>query len=138
MSRLVVDTSALLSLLLAEDDAEAIADAIDDHEVLISAATLVETEIVIERKQGLEGTVALQELLYQNLQVTVVDFTATHASAAVGAYRRFGKGVHPAGLNLGDCFSYALASSIGAPLLFKGIDFSRTDMEVASISRDDS
>jgi len=134
MSRIAVDTSALLSMLLGEDDAEAIAAAIGDHDVLISAATLVETTVVIERKQGLAGTVALQELR-DSLETEVVDFTLPQADLAAGAYRRFGKGVHPAGLNLGDCFSYALSSSAGAPLLFKGDDFSRTDLELVPVVR---
>jgi ribonuclease VapC len=77
--------------------------------------------------------VALQELLGETLQATTVDFTAEHASAAIGAYRRFGKGVHPAGLNLGDCFSYALSASTGSPLLFKGNDFNQTDLKIAPI-----
>ena len=95
----------------------------------MSAATLVELGFVIEVKAGPAGTQLLDELLTRvGMRIETVD--ATLADEAVVCWRRFGKGHHPAGLNYGDTFSYALARRLGSPLLFVGDDFSRTDVEV--------
>ena len=95
----------------------------------MSAANLVETSIVIEARVGEAGGRELDRLL-QKADVDVVAVDAEQADLARHAYRRFGKGRHPAGLNYGDCFSYALAISAGEPLLFKGDDFIHTDVSI--------
>jgi len=128
---MVVDSSALLAVLLAEQDGERFADAlVRAGDPLLSAATLLEVSIVIHdrlRDQGVSGLDTLIETV--GLRTVAVD--RPQALVARAAFVRFGKGRHPAGLNFGDCFAYALASSTGRPLLFKGNDFSRTDVESA-------
>lgn len=93
---------------------------------MLSGATLVEAS----RRQH-DGMTGL-DLLLNELGVEIIPVTAAHAETARAAYRDFGKGRHLAGLNFGDCFSYALARALGEPLLFDGNDFSRTDITVAS------
>lgn len=126
---MVLETSVLVAIVLGEPDAEVLLRTIVDHdgELLLSAATRVEAGIVVEARHGPPGTADL-ELLLQRLHVRIVEFDGEQAERAVAAWRRFGKGRHPAGLNLGDCFSYALARAQGAPLLFKGDDFAQTDV----------
>lgn len=129
---IVVDTSSMAAVVLGEPDAERhlavlVANAGDVH---LSAASAVELGIVVAAKQGVEATEDLQRLIAL-LGVITVPFDADQAVAAVAAWRRFGKGRHPAGLNLGDCFSYALTKVSGAALLFKGDDFSATDVTSA-------
>ncbi len=126
---LVVDTSALAAIVLGEPDAELILSTMRRFagDLDVSVATLVETRIVIEAKQGAQAVEDLQALV-AGLQVRVVPFDEVHARAAHAAWRRFGKGRHPAGLNLGDCFAYALAKTTGSPLLYKGHDFAQTDI----------
>lgn len=127
---MVIDTSALIAYLHREPEAERIENAIlAARSRYISAATLVEAGIVAERR-GESGGFDL-DLLLTRLQVEVVPVTREQAELARAAYRNFGKGVHPAGLNFGDCFSYALARSMGEPLLFVGGDFSQTDIPSA-------
>lgn len=129
MSPVVLDTSAVAAVILGEPDAEAFAAIMVRHagELSMSAATWVELGIVIEARQGQPAFDDLTALL-TSLTVTIEPLDADQATAAVAAWRRFGKGRHPAGLNLGDCFSYALARTLGAPLLFKGRDFAQTDI----------
>ena len=128
---MIIDTSAILAIMLAEEDMiryeEAIADASSRR---MSAGTLLETYIVVEGKAGLAGVEQLNALV-QRASIEVVPVTVDHVHAAHLAWRRFGKGNHPAGLNFGDCFAYALAEINGEPLLFKGQDFARTDIEAA-------
>ncbi len=128
----VLDTSALAAVVFGEPDAEALLAAMtrESGDLLISAATLVESTIVVEAKQGSAAGADLQ-LLLMTLRVRQVPVDERHASAAAAAWRRFGKGRHPAGLNLGDCFSYALAKVERAPLLFTGSDFPQTDIASA-------
>ena len=129
---MVVDTSALLALLLNEADAPAFRLAMEADPVrLLSAASLVEIGIVIEARVGEAGGREL-DLLLLKAAIEVVAVDAEQADLARQAFRRFGKGRHAAGLNYGDCFSYALAQSSGEPLLFKGNDFSQTDLIVVS------
>ena len=129
---MVVDTSALLALLLNEAEAPAFRLAMEADPVrLLSAASLVEIGIVIEARVGEVGGREL-DLLLQKAAIEVVAVDAEQADLARQAFRRFGKGRHAAGLNYGDCFSYALAQSSGEPLLFKGNDFSQTDLTVVS------
>jgi ribonuclease VapC len=125
---MVLDTSALLALLLDEPEAEAFRAAVEDDATrLVSAATLLETALVIEARKGEPGGREL-DLLIHKAEVVVVPVDAEHVSEARRAYRRFGKGRHAAGLNFGDVFAYALARTAGEPLLFKGDDFTKTDI----------
>jgi ribonuclease VapC len=127
---MVVDTSALLAILFQEEDAQHYADAIAGAEsVLISAGTLIEAGIVLDRKLG-PGTVRDLSTLIERASIEVVPVDAEQARIAIEAYRHYGKGNHAAGLNFGDCFAYALAQVTGAPLLFKGDDFSKTDITI--------
>ncbi len=132
MSPVVLDTSAVAAVIFGEPDAEAFAAALTRHggELSISAVTRVELEIVLEARQGSEA-VSDAEAMFDRLGVITEPVDAAQASAAFAAWRRFGKGRHPAGLNLLDCFSYALARAAGAPLLFKGNDFAQTDIASA-------
>jgi ribonuclease VapC len=125
---MVLDTSALLALLLDEPEAEAFRVALEeDQSRLVSAATLLESAIVIEAKKGEAGGREL-DLLVHRAEIAVVPVDAEHVAEARRAWRRFGRGRHVAGLNFGDVFAYALARATGEPLLFKGDDFSRTDI----------
>lgn len=125
---MVLDTSALIAILSAEPEAETFAAAIAsaDHR-LLSAASFLETAVVIETRHGPAGGQKLDELM-QVAQLQIEPVTNEQAMAARSAYRLYGKGRHPAGLNFGDCFAYALAKISGEPLLFKGNDFSQTDI----------
>ena len=126
---LAVDTSALAAVILGEPDAELYLSALVNHagDIHLSAVTLVEAGIVVEARHGREATDDLQVLLGR-VGATTDPVGPDQARAAVAAWRRFGKGRHPAGLNFGDCFSYALARHLAAPLLFKGKDFAQTDI----------
>ncbi|HEY9563660.1 MAG TPA: type II toxin-antitoxin system VapC family toxin [Nocardioides sp.] len=128
---MIADTSSLVCIVLGEPDAESHAQAIlGATRVAISSATLVEASIVLEARQGPDATRDL-ELLIERCGVEVVPLDATQAREAMEVWRRFGKGRHPAALNFGDCFAYALARSTDEPLLFKGDDFSQTDIRAA-------
>ena len=125
---MVLDTSALLALLLDEPEAEAFRAAVEDDPTrLVSAATLLETALVIEARKGEPGGREL-DLLIHKADVVVVPVDTEHVALARKAYRRYGKGRHEAGLNFGDVFAYALARASGESLLFKGDDFSKTDV----------
>lgn len=129
---ITLDTSALVAVVLGEPDAELYAGVMTRHagDINVSTATLVETAIVLTAKQG---DTAAEELatLIRLTATQAVPFDLTQQRAAVGAWRRFGTGRHNAGLNLGDCFSYALAKTTGSLLLYKGDDFSQTDIPAA-------
>lgn len=125
---MVLDTSALLALLLDEPEAEAFRVAVEAEDTrLVSAGTLLETAIVIEARKGEAGGREL-DLLIHKAGMTVVAVDAEHVGEARRAYRRFGRGHHAAGLNYGDVFAYALARATGEPLLFKGEGFAKTDV----------
>jgi ribonuclease VapC len=125
---MVLDTSALLVLLLDEPEAEAFRAAVeDDLTRLVSAATLLETALVIEARKGEPGGHELDVLVHK-AEVAVVPVDEEHVAEARRAFRRFGRGRHAAGLNFGDVFAYALARTSGEPLLFKGEDFAKTDI----------
>lgn len=127
-SRVIVDTSALIAILTAEPEAISFAGAIAGASTpRCSAVSLLEASIVIETRYGPNGLLRL-DLLIAEAAIEIVPFTLLDARSARRAYRRFGKGIHPAGLNFGDCIAYALAIDTGEPLLFKGDDFSRTDV----------
>ncbi|SFS14676.1 Uncharacterized protein, contains PIN domain [Agrococcus baldri] len=130
---IVVDTSALVAVVAAESDAERFAAVLvrNAGDVEVSAAALLEATIVLEARYGAEASTDL-ELLIDRLGIAVAPVDADQAAIAAQAWRRFGKGRHPAALNFGDCFSYALAAARGVPLLFKGRDFAQTDVRDAS------
>ncbi len=128
---MIVDTSAILAVLLAEPDADrytrALAEAGSSR---MSVANFLEAAIVVEHRAGAAGGHEL-DLLMERAPVEMAEVTAEHAQAARRAWRRFGKGNHPAALNFGDCFAYALAQTEREPLLFKGDDFALTDIKPA-------
>lgn len=129
---MVVDTSALVAILQQEPEAETFARLIEESSTrLVSAATVLEAGMVAEVRCGKRGADELDHLLLR-ARFDIVPFDSEQAVIAREAFRRFGKGRHRAGLNLGDCFAYALAKTSGEPLLYKGEDFSETD--VASCS----
>jgi ribonuclease VapC len=127
---IAADTSALTAVVLGEPDADRFLQALRSDSVLISAASLMEASIVVEARQGMDATRDLG-ILVEAVVEQIVPVDELHARAAVGAWRRFGKGRHPAALNFGDCFAYAAASLADAPLLFKGDDFAQTDLRSA-------
>lgn len=130
--KMVIDSSALLAILLGEEEAVAMATSIaGDSKRLISAVSLLETAIVVEARKGPSGGRDL-DLLLHSAQIEVAAMNREQALIAREAYRKFGKGRHRAKLNLGYCCSYALAKHSGEPLLFKGQDFPLTDVTVAS------
>jgi len=129
---MVVDTSALIAVLNGEPEWRRIEAAmLAARRLAISAVTLVEASIVADSKRQPDGMAELDALLTE-LRVEIIPVTRQHSELARSAYRQFGKGRHQAGLNFGDCFSYALARAFGEPLLFVGNDFGGTDVEVAS------
>jgi ribonuclease VapC len=126
---MVIDSSAIIAVLLNEANAAQIAEVIDSgSQRLLSAASLLEASIVIESRKGEAAGRELDLLIYR-AAIEVVAVDQDQAEIARIAWRRYGKGRHPAGLNYGDCFSYALARSRGLPLLSQGEDFSRTDID---------
>jgi ribonuclease VapC len=128
---MVIDTSAIMAIALAEPEAVMFeAKIIADPIRLISAATLLEAAMVIEARSG-EAAGRELDLWLHKARVEIVAVDARQAEIARRAWRRYGKGRHPAGLNHGDCFSYALAMVRAEPLLFKGEDFSKTDVRPA-------
>ena len=128
---MIIDTSALMAILQLEPDATRLLTAIRSAgRRAISAATLVEASMVVESRIGVEGVRDLDAALAR-LEVEVSPLTRSQALHARRAFRRYGKGRHPARLNFGDCLAYALAKETGEPLLFKGDDFSRTDIDAA-------
>ncbi|MBN9511391.1 MAG: type II toxin-antitoxin system VapC family toxin [Alphaproteobacteria bacterium] len=128
---MVVDTSALVAIPLREPDAARYDRCLADAPVrLRSAVTRGELACVIEGRKGPRGRVALETLL-RAAEFEIAAVTPEQADLAISAFRRFGKGRHRAALNIGDCFSYALARATGHPLLFKGDDFVHTDVRSA-------
>lgn len=125
---MIVDTSALAAILFGEPEAALFIQALHDADrCLISAANFVELSIVIESQLGPEGARQCEALL-RRAGIVIEPVTADQAYLARQAYLDFGKGRHAAGLNLGDCFAYALAKSTSDPLLFKGDGFSKSDI----------
>ncbi len=127
---MVIDTSAVMAILTREPAAERLVAALDaDPTRLISAATVVEASLVLLGRYGDAGEPLLDRLL-RGIGAEVVPVGDDQVTLARDAALRFGRGRHPAALNFGDCFSYALSLSRGEPLLFVGDDFARTDVEV--------
>jgi ribonuclease VapC len=128
---MVIDTSAIVAIALNEAEAPLFEQSIADDPIrLMSAATMLEAAMVIEARLGEAGGSEL-DLWLHKVGVEIVAVEPEHADQARRAWRRYGKGRHPAGLNFGDCFSYALAMLTGEPLLYKGNDFSQTDIRAA-------
>lgn len=128
---MILDTSAIVALLLRETGFERIARALDDAQtVAIGSPTLVETGLVLEARL-LDRAAGLLMGFLRAYDVVELPFGAIHWPVAVDAFRRYGKGRHPARLNLGDCFTYATARVMNQPLLCVGDDFPRTDLELA-------
>lgn len=128
---MVVDTSAVIALLLQEEDAERIVKVLlQVDSARMAAPCFLEIAIVLGRRQVDPAPELLLQLL-QQLNISLVPMDEEQILVAVRAFQRFGKGRHPAKLNFGDCFSYALAMHLEEPLLFKGEDFSRTDVRIA-------
>ena len=127
---MVIDTSVILAILQQEPEAPDFARTIEaDQDRLISAVSVLEAGMLVEARKEQAGAVELDNLMLR-MQTSVVAFDGEQAKIARLAFRRFGKGRHPAGLNFGDCAVYALSKASGERLLFKGDDFSRTDVEV--------
>ena len=125
---IAIDTSALIAVPRREDEAEAFARVIAEAErCFLSAVGLLETSMVIIGR-GPPELVNLLDALVQELTIEIVPFEEGLARESRGAFIRFGKGRHSAGLNFGDCVSYALAQTRGVPLLYKGDDFAKTDV----------
>ncbi len=125
---MVIDSSALLAILLIEPEKKEFINKItNDPKRLISSFTLLETGIVIEARKKDVGGRELDLFIHRS-QIDVIPFTPEQSEIARQAWRKFGKGRHPARLNMGDCCTYALAKYSGEPLLFKGNDFDQTDL----------
>jgi ribonuclease VapC len=134
---MVIDSSALISILLGEPDRESFKRAIDGAAVrLISAVTKLEANLVAVGRLGPATAYELDTLIHE-LAITIVPFDDHQATIARNAFVRFGKGRHRAGLNFGDCAAYALAIAEAEPLLFKGTDFGATDVMVVQVGADD-
>ena len=132
---MVIDTSALVAVLLGEPEARAIAKVMAaDPRRLLSAFTAFEAAAVMEAKKGESGGRELDLLVYK-VGMDIVPMDAGQAELARDAWRRYGKGRHPAGLNLGDCCAYALSRFTGEPLLFKGDDFPKTDVHRVALDQ---
>ena len=125
---MVIDTSAIMAILSDEPERSEFNRKIEaDPTRLMSSGTLLETAIVIESRRGVEGARVL-DLFLHKAEVEVVPTTLEQVTLARRAFRQFGKGNHPAGLNFGDCFAYALTKASGEPLLCKSADFAKTDL----------
>ena len=128
---MILDTSALLAILFDETDAAIYEHTINDAMTCrISVANYLEAILAIESRMGEEGGRELDNYL-EAAEIELESVTPEQGQVARLAWRRFGKGNHPAGLNFGDCFAYALAEVTGEPLLYKGEDFALTDAEPA-------
>ncbi len=127
---MVIDTSAIAAILFGEAERSLLLDFVKQAEsVVISAATLLETAMVIESRLGQPGSRELDDLLKQ-IGIEIIPVDLEQIEIARNAWSKYGKGRHPARLNFGDCFAYALAKLLGEPLLAKGDDFSQSDIEV--------
>ena len=125
---IAADTSALMAIVLGEPLSGVCMDVLEaETEVLISAGTLAEA-LIVARRRNVEGEMSR---LIEDLGFTIVGVSAAAARRVAQAHAQWGKGVHPAGLNFGDCFAYATASDHGCPLLYVGDDFARTDLASA-------
>ena len=128
---MVVDSSALVAILREEPGHERfLQKALDADQPMVGTTTAFETAMVLSGRWHRDARSTLHGLL-RTIGAEIVPFTEEHYEAAVSAFLRYGKGRHPAGLNFGDCMSYALAVVSGLPLLYTGSDFSKTDVQSA-------
>ncbi len=128
---MIIDSSAVVAILNREPEAERYEEAIATAtQPRVSVASLLEASIVVEGRGGAAAGDQL-DLLVQRFGIALEPVTVEQMQAARRAWRRFGRGNHPAALNFGDCFAYALAETTGEKLLYKGEDFARTDVEAA-------
>ena len=128
---MIIDTSAICAILFLESDARHYAETIEQaDECRMSAGSLLEASLVVESRGGSAMGDQLDALIEQE-SIEIVPVTAQQVAAARRAWRRFGKGNHPAALNLSDCLAYALSEITREPLLFKGQDFGQTDVRSA-------
>jgi ribonuclease VapC len=125
---IVVDTSALVAILLKESGGPACRDAIDGADDLLLSSGTVAEALIVALRRGFEPEMAA---LLEGLGAEIAPVTEANAKQVAAAFARWGKGLHPAGLNFGDCFAYQLARERDCPLLFVGGDFSRTDVKRA-------
>ena len=131
---MIIDSSAILAIFFREKGAEALLSAIVGADVAgIGSPTAAETGLVLTARLQRNATGSLLRF-FQETGIEVVSFTDLHWQRAVDAYARFGKGRHPAGLNFGDCMTYATAALARQPLLCRGDDFRKTDLELVEIS----
>jgi ribonuclease VapC len=131
---MVIDTSAILAILQNEPERRKFNEAIEAAETRsLSTASFVETSMILESRFGSDAVRDL-DLFLAKAQITLVPVDVDQADLARRAFREYGKGRHPAGLNFGDCFSYALAQALDEPLLFKGNDFGKTNIDCHSAS----
>ena len=129
---MIIDTSAMVAILYREREAAAFIQRIHDADsCLMSVATWVELAMVVESQLGPDG-MRQAEAFFRRAGITIEPVAVEHGELARQAFLDFGKGRHKAGLNFGDCFSYALAKATGEPLLFKGNDFALTDIVAAA------
>jgi len=125
---MVIDTSVIVAILFDEPERNRFTQLFEDAEtLLVSAVSRVEAAFVVEGRKGNAGRERLDRF-FRLTDPEIVAVTPEQAEIAVDAFGRFGRGRHPAALNIGDCFSYALAKATGEKLLFKGNDFDRTDI----------
>ena len=124
---IALDTSVVVAIALGEPEADAFKAALRNASILIGWPTLLETRIVLAAK-GFANAREIVARLAESPNVAPVTFDREHYTAAESAFERFGRSRHPASLNMGDCFAYAVAAVARAPLLFKGRDFSQTDL----------
>ena len=128
---MIVDSSAVVAILLREEGWEALRSAVVGDELVgIGAPTLLEVVLVISGRAGRDRSDDVRAFV-RDLRIVVVSFEEEHARMAAQAFARFGKGRHPAALNFGDCMSYAVAKLAGQPLLCTGRDFAKTDLKLA-------
>jgi ribonuclease VapC len=131
---IALDSSVIVAIAQGESDGRAFVLQIEDKgAAAISAANFVEASIVLEGRHGAAGRMMFESTITQlaGVRLSVVALDRGMAELARDGFRRYGKGLHPAGLNFGDCFAYALAKTLDAPLLYKGGDFDKTDVKRA-------
>jgi ribonuclease VapC len=128
---MMLDSSAIVAILLREPGCEGLVEKIAAAQfVAVGTPTLFETAMVLTIKTGRDGLAMVNDFL-QEMGIIVATFSQEHVGSAYQAYIKYGKGRHPAALNMGDCFSYAAAQLSGQPLLFKRADFAQTDVKAA-------
>jgi ribonuclease VapC len=132
---MVIDASALIAILEHEPERHSFLEALEVADSRhMSIANFVEASLIADRRRGSAGIAMLDDFISRaGIELLSVDIEQGRAARA--AYSRFGKGRHPAALNFGDCFAYALARVLGEPLLCKGADFQRTDIPMAALDR---